>query len=239
MSKIKTKKTGRWKRRLKWAVPIGILLIVAMTMAANYIVEYTTDSLVYKDPVSIPYNKVGLLLGTSKTLRSGNPNQYFRNRIQATVALFKARKIDAIVISGDNSREGYNEPEDMKTELLKEGIPENKIYLDYAGFRTLDSVVRMEKIFGQSSFTIISQEFHNRRAIYIAQARDLQVVGFNAEDVNATVVLKHSFVKNLQELNYSWTYIQIRVLNIWEKKLLLNNICIYFFIYGLMREWFT
>lgn len=106
-------------------------------------------------------------------------------RIQATVALFKARKIDAIVISGDNSREGYNEPEDMQAELLKEGIPKNKIYLDYAGFRTLDSVVRMEKIFAQSSFTVISQDFHNRRAIYIAQARDLQVVGFNAEDVNA------------------------------------------------------
>lgn len=75
-----------------------------MTMAANYTVEYATDSLVYKEPASIPYNKVGLLLGTSKTLRSGNPNQYFRNRIQATVALFKARKIDAIVMKSKSPR---------------------------------------------------------------------------------------------------------------------------------------
>lgn len=90
-----------------------------------------------------------------------------------------------VVISGDNSREGYNEPEDMKSELMLRGIPEDKIYLDYAGFRTLDSVVRMEKIFGQKSFTIISQKFHNQRAIYIAYAKELQVVGYNAEDVNA------------------------------------------------------
>lgn len=90
-----------------------------------------------------------------------------------------------VVISGDNSRKGYNEPEDMKSELMLRGIPEDKIYLDYAGFRTLDSVVRMEKIFGQKSFTIISQKFHNQRAIYIAHAKGLQVVGYNAEDVNA------------------------------------------------------
>lgn len=70
MRNMKIKKTGRWRRRIKWAIPIGILLIVAMTMAANYTVEYATDSLVYKEPASIPYNKVGLLLGTSKTLRS-------------------------------------------------------------------------------------------------------------------------------------------------------------------------
>ena len=76
MRNMKIKKTGRWRRRIKWAIPIGILLIVAMTMAANYTVEYATDSLVYKEPASIPYNKVGLLLGTSKTLRSGTPSAF-------------------------------------------------------------------------------------------------------------------------------------------------------------------
>lgn len=178
-------KSHKWIRRIKWAIPTGLLLVAAIILSANCIVEYKTETLIYNDIDSIPYDKAGLLLGTSKTLRSGNPNQYFQNRIRATVALFKAGKIDAIVISGDNSREGYNEPEDMKAELMKEGISENKIYLDYAGFRTLDSVIRMEKIFGQTRFTVISQEFHNRRAIYIARAKGLQAVGYNAEDVDA------------------------------------------------------
>jgi SanA protein len=73
----------------------------------------------------------------------------------------------------------------MKAELVKLGVPAEKIYLDYAGFRTYDSVYRLRDIFGQSSFTVISQEFHNRRAIYIAQELGLQAVGFNANDVDA------------------------------------------------------
>lgn len=173
------------RRIIEWGIPSGIILIVAITIIANCTVEHKTDTLIYKDAATIPCNKTGLLLGTSKTLRSGAPNQYFQNRIQAAVALFKAGKIETVVISGDNSSEGYNEPEDMKNELVKRGVAEDKIYLDYAGFRTLDSVVRMEKIFGQHRFTVISQDFHNRRAIYIAQAKGLQAIGYNAQDVDA------------------------------------------------------
>ena len=178
-------KLHKWQRRIKWAVPTGFILIAAIIVAANYVVEYNTEEFVYKDLTAIPYNKAGLLLGTSKTLKSGLPNQYFLNRIGAAIALFESGKIDVIVISGDNSTEGYNEPEDMKTELLKRGIPENKIHLDYAGFRTLDSVIRMGQIFGQTRFTVISQDFHNRRAIYIAHAIGFEAVGNNAIEVDA------------------------------------------------------
>nr|WP_278579830.1 ElyC/SanA/YdcF family protein [Bacteroides intestinalis] len=178
-------KSSKWARRIKWSILTGTILIFAVIVCANYAVRHTAKAFIYQNIDSIPQNKAGLLLGTSKLLRSGLPNQYFQNRIQATVDLYKAGKIEVVVISGDNSREGYNEPEDMKSELMLRGIPEDKIYLDYAGFRTLDSVVRMEKIFGQKSFTIISQKFHNQRAIYIAYAKGLQAVGYNAEDVNA------------------------------------------------------
>lgn len=178
-------KLHKWQRRIKWAVPTGLILIAAIIVAANYVVEYNTEEFVYKDLTAIPYNKAGLLLGTSKTLKSGLLNQYFLNRIGAAIALFESGKIDVIVISGDNSTEGYNEPEDMKTELLKRGIPENKIHLDYAGFRTLDSVIRMGQTFGQTRFTVISQDFHNRRAIYIAHAKGFEAVGYNAKDVDA------------------------------------------------------
>ena len=178
-------KSSKCARRIKWSILTGTILIFAVIVCANYAVRHTAKAFIYQNIDSIPQNKAGLLLGTSKLLRSGLPNQYFQNRIQATVDLYKAGKIEVVVISGDNSRKGYNEPEDMKSELMLRGIPEDKIYLDYAGFRTLDSVVRMEKIFGQKSFTIISQKFHNQRAIYIAHAKGLQVVGYNAEDVNA------------------------------------------------------
>lgn len=180
-------------RKIIWAIAILAILCLILIFMANREIQKSTDSFVYRDLNKIPYNKVGLLLGTSKFLKSGQPNQYFKNRIKATVELFKAHKIDIIVISGDNSRKDYNEPLDMKNELISMGIPESKIYLDYAGFRTYDSVIRMLKIFGQSKFTIISQDFHNRRAIYIAREMNLNAIGFNAKDVNAYYGLKTQF----------------------------------------------
>ena len=169
----------------KWLIGIGLILSVVLMFYANVKVEKKTDKYVFSNLSDIPSNNVGLLLGTSKSLRSGKPNQYFENRIIATVQLFRARKIKNVVISGDNGKENYNEPQDMKDELIKHGIPQKNIYLDYAGFRTYDSVYRIKKIFGQSSFTIISQEFHNRRAVYIAESLNLHASGFNAKDVDS------------------------------------------------------
>lgn len=172
-------------KRIVWVSLMVAILAICAILSANHAVEKGTNPHIYSDVTAIPYHTAALLLGTSKTLRSGKANLYFQYRIDAAVALFKSGKIDCIVISGDNGRESYNEPEDMKVELVKQGIPEKQIYLDHAGFRTLDSVVRMNKVFGQNNFTVISQEFHNRRAIYIAQAKGLNVIGFNAKNVDA------------------------------------------------------
>jgi len=164
---------------------ILIILSLVSILWANSTINKQTESRMYSDTDSIPENNVGLLLGTSKFMRNGNSNQYFENRISSTIQLYKAGKIKNVVISGDNSKKDYNEPEDMKNELIKRGIPEDRIYLDFAGFRTYDSVFRMKEIFGQDRFTIISQEFHNQRAVYIASALKLNAIGFNAKDVNA------------------------------------------------------
>lgn len=173
------------KKKILWML-FGLFLISVLSMVfASLRINRSTDKLVFNDVGQMPDNKVCLLLGTSRLLRSGKPNQYFSNRILAANQLYRAGKIQYIVISGDNGRQGYNEPKEMKAELVKLGVPAEKIYLDYAGFRTYDSVYRLRDIFGQSSFTVISQEFHNRRAIYIAQALGLQAVGFNANDVDA------------------------------------------------------
>jgi SanA protein len=169
---------------------ILILIPVAMILVANLTIELRTQGKTYADTSEIPKNKVGLVLGTAKLLRSGNVNKYFQYRIAASVKLYKAGKIDFVLVSGDNGRTEYDEPTDFKEALIADGIPENKIFLDYAGFRTLDSVVRAKKVFGQNSLTIISQEFHNERAIFLAEANDIKAVGFNARDASIRYGLK-------------------------------------------------
>ena len=134
--------------------------------------------------------QVGSLLSTSKYLQNGNINLYYQYRLEATVSLYQNGKIDYILISGDNGQKSYNEPETFKDDLIKSGIPADKIYLDYAGFRTLDSIVRAKEIFGQNKITIISQKFHNERAIYISENKDIEAVGFNAKDVTFRYGLK-------------------------------------------------
>ncbi len=137
----------------------------------------------YDDVLVIPYNRVGVLLGTSPKGRSGKPNVFYIRRVEACVALYKAGKIDRILVSGDNSRTTYDEPTCIKEDLIAAGVPDSVIYLDYAGFRTYDSMVRAKEVFGLSSFTIISQPFHNERALYIATRKGLDVIAFNALDV--------------------------------------------------------
>ena len=133
---------------------------------------------------------MGLLLGTSRYLGTGQPNPYFDNRIEAAGELFQAGKISFIVASGDNEHHSYNEPVLMQKELIRRGVPEEAIFLDYAGFSTLDSIVRVKKIFGQQSFTVISQQFHNERALYIAEHHSLRAIGYNAQGVEGPVGLR-------------------------------------------------
>lgn len=130
----------------------------------------------------LPYNRCGLLLGTSRFRADGTANPFFTNRIEAAAGLYRAGKIDYIIATGDNSDRRYNEPRAMFAELVGRGVPAGKIFLDYAGFRTLDSIVRAREIFGQESFTVISQRFHNERAVYIARHYGIDATGFNAED---------------------------------------------------------
>lgn len=169
-------------KKIKIIVLLTILIGFGVFTTYHWII-FKTRNLVYYDVNSIPKNKVGLLLGTGKYAASGNINLFYKYRIDATIKLYKAGKIEYILVSGDNSRKDYDEPSDFKNDLIAKGIPEEKIFLDYAGFRTLDSVVRAKEIFGQTSLTFISQKFHNQRAIYIANHFGIEAVGFNARDV--------------------------------------------------------
>lgn len=184
------------KRKLLYTTLIFTILCIISIIVCDRTIKKHTASKVYTEVGIIPVNKVGLVLGTSPKLKNGNNNLYFDYRILAAVELYKAGKIKYILISGDNRREDYNEPEEMKKALMQKGIPEKSIYLDYAGFRTLDSVIRAKEVFGQNRLTIISQRFHNERAIYLAEKNGINAIGYNAKDVNAYSGLK----TNIREL---------------------------------------
>jgi SanA protein len=151
----------------------------------------------YSDIDSIPFNHVGLLLGTSPYMRDGSPNAFFVSRIDAAAELYRRGRIGVILASGDNRYRTYNEPARMREALLERGIPENRIIVDAAGYRTLDSVVRAGSVFGWNRFTIISQEFHNYRALFVAREWNLDPIAFNAEDVGGYTGLRQSLREHL------------------------------------------
>jgi SanA protein len=164
----------------KITMPVMVLLALFIFVSNYCINDYARDY-IFDTIDLLPENEVGLLLGTSRLTSRGTKNLYFDERIDAAVKLFQAKKIRTIIVSGDNRHKSYNEPRDMRRELIKKGIPEKSIVFDFAGRRTLDSVVRAKMIFDQDSFTIISQKFQNERAVYIARHYGADAVAFNAE----------------------------------------------------------
>ncbi|MBI1182876.1 vancomycin high temperature exclusion protein [bacterium] len=177
------KKPFHKRKKLKRAIVVLVVLFVVFVLSSNLIINFYSDKYVFNIVADVPHNKVGLVLGTSKKVASGNLNYYFKYRIDAAVKLFESGKIDYILVSGDNATKEYNEPRDMLNALLAAGIPREKIVLDYAGFRTLDSIIRCKEVFGQETFTIISQKFHNERAVFLAHAHGINATAFNARDV--------------------------------------------------------
>ena len=162
-----------------------LLALIASLLAYSEWIVSDARHYTYDQVEQVPYNRVAVVLGTSKYLSGGGPNHYFKHRIKAAAELYNDAKVDFIIVSGDNATVQYNEPRQMRRALIKAGIPASAIYMDFAGFRTLDSVVRAKEVFGQDRFTVVSQGFHNERAIFIARHFGIDAVGFNAEDPSA------------------------------------------------------
>lgn len=166
------------------------LLGAAVLVGCQHLVTRAATGRLYDDPAKLPDQRVALLPGCVKTLPNGWPNPFFDGRIAAAAQLYKAGKVKAILVSGDNHRNGYDEPTDMKQALIAAGVPEAKITCDYAGLRTLDSVVRAQKVFGLHQVLLVSQRFQNERALYLAQGCGLDAIGFNAADIKLQWALK-------------------------------------------------
>ena len=175
--------SSKRKRSVVRLFLISSELIILLFVWANFRVLVVSHSYVSDNVSALPKVKVGIVPGTIRYLASGNPNLYFSYRIDAAVKLYRSGRISHLLISGDNGRKGYNEPLDMKNALMEQGIPESVITLDYAGFDTYDSMIRAREVFGQDQFIVISQEFQNERAIYIARRFGIQAYGYNARDV--------------------------------------------------------
>jgi len=159
------------------------LVALAFFVACQfYVARYGTARL-YSSVQTVPVREIGLLLGTVKQLRGGGPNPFFRNRVDAAVDLYKRGKIRHILVSGDNHRRGYNEPEDLYKALLAAGVPDHAITRDYAGLRTLDSVVRAKEVFGVTKLTLISQRDHDQRALLIADYYGVDAIAYCAQEV--------------------------------------------------------
>lgn len=189
MNKSRLKKIG------KWALLAGVALLTFIVVC-NALVKHSAKDKIFSSLDEIPANAVALVLGTNPQGPDGFNNPYFQYRINAAAELYHAGKVQHIIVSGDNSRKSYNEPAAMQEALEKKGIPRSAITLDYAGFRTLDSVVRCREIFQQTQFTVISQQFHNERALFIAKENDLDVIAYNAtnpfrKEINKTQIREY------------------------------------------------
>ena len=165
-----------------WSTVTMAVVCLALMLICNQIVVNNAEGKAYSDIDSIKYNKVGLLLGTTPQARITKvKNYFFIYRLDAAEQLYRAGKIEKILISGDeHSLDGVNEPECMRDSLVARGIPASAIILDGKGYRTINSIINANKVFGLKSFTIISQEFHNERAIYQAEHLGLDVENLQA-----------------------------------------------------------
>jgi SanA protein len=169
----------RWVK--KFLIALVIFSLVVLIVCNVWIVK-STESRIFSEINELPDHRIGLVLGTSHRSVGGGPNPFFQNRIETASDLYRLGKIDHFILSGDNSTMFYNEPLEMRKALISKGVPPSAITLDYAGLRTLDSVVRSKEIFGQDKLTIITQSFHSYRAIFISNYYNIDAVAMVAEE---------------------------------------------------------
>lgn len=172
------------------------LLVVAVisVLALDRWISWKTAPYIYDDLQKLPPRDVGVVLGTAKFYRTGVINQYYQYRMQGAFNAYNSDKVNYLLLSGDNAQISYNEPVTMRKDLIKSGIPASKIVLDYAGFRTLDSIVRTRKVFDTNDFTIITQRFHCERALFIAMHMGIEAQCY------AVATPKHFFSVRFREI---------------------------------------
>jgi SanA protein len=184
--KAKSVAVEKKKRSLLYRVTrdsiIALTALIAIITFCNVATYNSSGKYLYEDVDKIPYNEYGLLLGVSKTVR-GRENLYFTDRMNAAAMLYHKGKIKYILASGAfRKKPFYDGPSDMVRALTARRVPADRIIKDNCGYRTLGSIYRAHDVFGLNKFTVISQYSHIARAVYIARKRDMDVIGFAADN---------------------------------------------------------
>ena len=184
------------KRGRRIALALGVAFLI-LWGGADAAIRVASSGRIYSNATvaAVSPARAAVVLGCSRRVRGGLGNLYYQRRIRAVADLYAAGKIRAVVVSGDNHVKSYDEPTDMKGDLVACGVPADRIVCDYAGFRTLDSVIRARKVFGLEDFIVVSQPFHVRRAVFLARGFGINAIGYEAEDVSG----RHSVKTCLRE----------------------------------------
>ena len=167
------------KKYLKIALYLAIVGLVAI-VSVNYYVKSSTKKNIYYSIKKFPKNDVGIIFGAG--INGDQPSKYLKDRLDAGIALYKANRINKLLLSGDNGRDEYDELTVMKNYCYKHGVDTTKIFIDYAGFDTYSTMYRAKHIFNIKKATLISQEYHLNRAIYIGQKLGIKSVGYSANN---------------------------------------------------------
>lgn len=178
-------KNNKWIKRIGISAVILLCAISIIMVVCDRMVNHAAKDRLYDSVEDVPHRKVGLVLGTSPiSTWNGRRNYYFDHRIKAAADLYKAGKVDWLVVSGGdyrNTENGYDEPVAMRDSLMKQGVDSVSIILDYDGTRTLNSIAKIRDVYRQDSIIIISQKYHNERALYQARHLRIDAIGYNAK----------------------------------------------------------
>lgn len=168
-------RTRAGRRRLAQAVMAGCVLAL---LPSTWL--YVTTEGRLRTPADAPRTAVAVVFGAG--LWDGEPSPYLAHRLDAAAQLYREGRIKVVLVTGDNSREDYDEPDAMRAYLTRHGVPDTRIVSDYAGFDTWDSCVRARKIFGVDRAVLISQGFHIRRAVALCEAAGITSYGVGVTD---------------------------------------------------------
>jgi SanA protein len=173
-----------------WTIKLPFLLFAAAVVVCNLWIILSTRDRVFKSIDAVEPNQIGIVLGTSKKIAAGRPNQHFENRLAAAAELYHAGKVKHLLVSGSRDSQYYDEPRDMHQKLQELGVPSAAITEDECGLRTLDSIVRAKRVYGLSEVTVISDDFHVGRALFIADREGLDAIAFRGDSVSLRFSMK-------------------------------------------------
>jgi SanA protein len=169
----------RWPRLWKAAL-VAALVAVGLLGFTNAYVVLTTRGEATGSVDQVRHANAALVLGAF-VRPNGRMSTMLSDRVHQAAGLWRAGKVDRVLVSGDHHTWSYDEPDTMRKALVREGVPARAIFEDHAGFNTWASVLRAHKVFGLRSAVIVTQGFHMPRALFLARAAHLKAVGLTSD----------------------------------------------------------